>query len=198
MYSRQQSGPGGPAAASAPPNMQSSNANSKPSSDYSNYNYGSYSADQTSYGIPRSYGNDAGSQLGGYTTSQPPNAGAKHFNDFKEWPSSWQPLDNMCSNNFTPQIPMDNRATKNINIFFNGIKTLTSYLEGMDISNRQILHADNNDDEEHGCQSDGVTLKHISNLSNMSMCCNSWKRVGLINVKRAAGLVTPAKLNYSD
>ncbi|XP_031337607.1 heterogeneous nuclear ribonucleoprotein 27C isoform X2 [Photinus pyralis] len=75
MYSRQQSGPGGPTTPNAPPNMSSSNANSKPGSDYSNYNYGSYSTDQTSYGIPqRSYGNDASSQLGGYS-SQPPNAG---------------------------------------------------------------------------------------------------------------------------
>ena len=32
----------------------------------------------------------------------------------------------------------------------------------------------------------------------MGMCCNSRKRVGLINMKRAAGLVTPAKINYSD
>lgn len=104
----------------------------------------------------------------------------------------------MCSNNFTPtQFPLDNRASKNINFFFNGIKTITSYLEGMDISR----HIENGDDGEHGCPTDspaGVTLKHISNLSNMSMCCNSWKRVGLINVKRTAGLVTPAKLNYSD
>lgn len=49
-----------------------------------------------------------------------------------------------------------------------------------------------------GDGSTGITLKHVSNLSNMSMCCNSWKRVGLINMKRAAGLVTPAKFNYSD
>lgn len=87
MYTRQQSGPGGPATPNAPPNMSSSSANSKPGSDYSNYaSYGSYSAD--GYGAPpRSYGSDAGSQVGAYT-SQPPNAGAKHFNDFKEWPSS--------------------------------------------------------------------------------------------------------------
>lgn len=89
MYSRQQSGPGGPATPNAPPNMSSSSANSKPASDYSNYaGYGSYSADTSGYGAPpRTYGSDAGSQVGGYT-SQPPNAGAKHFNDFKEWPSS--------------------------------------------------------------------------------------------------------------
>lgn len=67
--------------------MSSSSTNSKPGSDYSNYpSYGSYSTD--GYGAPpRSYGSDAGSQVGGYT-SQPPNAGAKPFNDFKEWPSS--------------------------------------------------------------------------------------------------------------
>lgn len=86
MYSRG-SGPGGPATPSGPPNMSSTANNSKPGSDYSYANYGSYSAD-TGYGAPpRSYGSDAGSQVGGYT-SQPPNAGAKHFNDFKEWPSS--------------------------------------------------------------------------------------------------------------
>lgn len=88
MYSRQQSGPGGPATPSAPPNMSSSSANSKPGSDYSNYaGYGSYSADAGYGAPPRTYGSDAGSQVGGYS-SQPPNAGAKHFNDFKEWPSS--------------------------------------------------------------------------------------------------------------
>lgn len=90
MYSRQQSGPGGPATPSAPPNMSTTSANNKPNAaDYSNYaNYGSYTTDG-GYGAPppRSYGSDAGSQVGGYT-SQPPNAGAKHFNDFKEWPSS--------------------------------------------------------------------------------------------------------------
>ncbi|XP_065157302.1 heterogeneous nuclear ribonucleoprotein 27C isoform X3 [Atheta coriaria] len=73
MYSRQQSGPGGPATPNAPPN---SNSNSKTSAgaDYANYyQAGSYSAD--GYGAPpRSYGSDAGSQVGGYT-SQPPNAG---------------------------------------------------------------------------------------------------------------------------
>lgn len=85
MYSRG-SGPGGPPTPSGPPNMSSTANNSKPGSDYSYANYGSYS--DTGYGAPpRSYGSDAGSQVGGYT-SQPPNAGAKPFNDFKEWPSS--------------------------------------------------------------------------------------------------------------
>lgn len=88
MYSRQQSGPGGPATPNAPPNMSSSSTNSKPGSDYSNYaSYGSYSTDGGYGAPPRSYGSDAGSQVGGYT-SQPPNTGAKPFNDFKEWPSS--------------------------------------------------------------------------------------------------------------
>ena len=89
MYSRGQSGPGGPATPSAPPNMSSSGGNSKPGSDY-NYGYGSYAsaADAGGYGAPpRSYGSDGGSQVSGYS-SQPPNAGAKHFTDFKEWPSS--------------------------------------------------------------------------------------------------------------
>lgn len=44
----------------------------------------------------------------------------------------------------------------------------------------------------------GIMLKHLGNLNNISMCCNSWKRVGLINMKRASGLVTSAKNNYSD
>lgn len=87
MYSRQ-SGPGGPGTANAPPNMSSSSVTTKPGSDYTGYNYGSYGAADGTYGAPpRSYGSDAGSQVGGYS-SQPPNAGAKHFNDFKEWPSS--------------------------------------------------------------------------------------------------------------
>nr|XP_022904918.1 heterogeneous nuclear ribonucleoprotein 27C isoform X6 [Onthophagus taurus] len=76
MYSRQQSGPGGPATPNAPPNMTSSTANSKPGSDYSSYAYGSYNAAaDAGYGPPtRSYSSDAGSQVGGYS-SQPPNAG---------------------------------------------------------------------------------------------------------------------------
>ncbi|XP_022904919.1 heterogeneous nuclear ribonucleoprotein 27C isoform X6 [Onthophagus taurus] len=75
MYSRQQSGPGGPATPNAPPNMTSSTANSKPGSDYSSYAYGSYNAAaDAGYGPPtRSYSSDAGSQVGGYS-SQPPNA----------------------------------------------------------------------------------------------------------------------------
>ncbi|XP_045461486.1 heterogeneous nuclear ribonucleoprotein 27C isoform X5 [Harmonia axyridis] len=76
MYTRQ-SGPGGPGATpSAPPNMSSSGGASKPGSDYSNYaGYGSYTAADAGYGAPpRSYGSDAGSQIGGYS-SQPPNAG---------------------------------------------------------------------------------------------------------------------------
>lgn len=93
VYSRGgQSGPGGPTTPSGgPPNMSSSGGNSKPGSDYGSYGgYGSYpsATDASGYGVPqRSYGSDAGSQVGGYS-SQPPNAGAKHFNDFKEWPSS--------------------------------------------------------------------------------------------------------------
>ncbi|KAK9747376.1 RNA recognition motif [Popillia japonica] len=74
MYSRQQSGPGGPATPNAPPNMSSSNANSKPGSDYSSYAYSSYNADAAYGPPPRSYSSDAGSQVGGYS-SQPPNAG---------------------------------------------------------------------------------------------------------------------------
>lgn len=191
MYSRQQSGPGGPATPNAPPNMSSSSANSKPGSDYSNYaGYGSYSADAGYGAPPRTYGSDAGSQVGGYT-SQPPNAGAKHFNDFKEWPSSWQPFD---SNNVTPtQIQPDNCPPKNIRVYFNAVKTIsTTYYPDK--------HVDVGDEEGSwmGDGSGGITLKHVNNLNNMNVCCNSWKRVGLINMKRTAGLVTPAKFNYSD
>lgn len=43
----------------------------------------------------------------------------------------------------------------------------------------------------------GVNLKHLNNnLNNLAICCNSWKHVGLINVKKAAGYVT--KINYTD
>lgn len=200
MYSRQQSGPGGPATPSAPPNMSSSNANSKPGSDYSNYaSYGSYSTDGGYGAPPRSYGSDAGSQVGGYS-SQPPNAGAKHFNDFKEWPSSWQPFDNICANNVAPaQFPFDSYASKNIRVYFNGVKAISAYYPDVGGFSKHQLNGDL--EEEGGWMSDGTagtTLRHISNLNNMGMCYNSWKRVGLINVKRAAGLVTPAKFNYSD
>lgn len=176
MYSRQQSGPGGPATPNAPPNMSSSSANSKPGSDYSNYaGYGSYSAD-TGYGAPpRTYGSDAGSQVGGYT-SQPPNAGAKHFNDFKEWPSSWQPFDS--NNSVIPAAHIQTTTT----FYFSAFRAFTACSV----------------EKFGGDEAAGITLKHVSNFSNMSMCCNSWRRVGLINMKRAAGLVTPANFNYSD
>ncbi|CAG9865434.1 unnamed protein product [Phyllotreta striolata] len=75
MYSRGQSGPGGPGTPSGPPNMSSSGTNSKPGSDYNYAGYGSYST-EAGYGAPpRSYGSDAGSQIGGYS-SQPPNPGS--------------------------------------------------------------------------------------------------------------------------
>lgn len=205
MYSRG-SGPGGPATPSGPPNMSSTANNSKPGSDYSYANYGSYSAD-TGYGAPpRSYGSDAGSQVGGYT-SQPPNAGAKHFNDFKEWPSSWQPFDNnnVCSTNVTTAlIPLNGCAShhlpsqKNIRVYYNALKA-TFYppqKHQVQCGGGVVVG-----EEEPGWLADGpagIMLKHLSNLNNISMCCNSWKRVGLINMKRAAGLVTPAKINYSD
>lgn len=196
MYTRQQSGPGAPATPNAPPNMSSSTANSKPGSDYSTYaGYGSYSAD--GYGAPpRSYGSDAGS--GGYS-SQPPNAGAKHFNDFKEWPSSWQPF--VCAKNATP-------AHKNLHFYFNAVKTINAYYPAKHFEeNEYTYYPDNKENENNlgSCYPDnkenanvGVALQHVNNLSNVGMCCNSWKRVGLINMKRAAGLVAPAKFNYSD
>lgn len=43
----------------------------------------------------------------------------------------------------------------------------------------------------------GVQVGHIDKLNNMNMCYNSWKRVGLIDMKRA-GLVAPARFNYND
>lgn len=43
----------------------------------------------------------------------------------------------------------------------------------------------------------GVQVGHIDKLNNMSMCYNSWKRVGLIDMKRA-GLVATARFNYND
>lgn len=93
------------------------------------------------------------------------------------------------------QIQPDNCPPKNIRVYFNAVKAISAYYP----ENNVQKHTDN--DEEGGWIGDGsagITLKHVSNLSNMSMCCNSWKRVGLINMKRAAGLVTPAKFNYSD
>lgn len=94
------------------------------------------------------------------------------------------------------QIQPDNcPPKKNIRVYFNAVKAITAlYPENIE------KHAVNDDVEDSwmGDGSTGITLKHVSNLSNMSMCCNSWKRVGLINMKRAAGLVTPAKFNYSD
>lgn len=201
MYSRQQSGPGGPATPNAPPNMSSSNANSKPGSDYSSYAYSSYNADAAYGPPPRSYSSDAGSQVGGYS-SQPPNAGAKHFNDFKEWPTSWQPFDNMCANSLTPTnattaIPFDNCVPKNIRFYFNALKAISAYYP--DNSNMLSKQHYEDADEEYNCLKDGlVGSKYVGNLINNNMCYNSWKRAGLINIKRAAGLVTPAKHSYSD
>lgn len=43
----------------------------------------------------------------------------------------------------------------------------------------------------------GVQVGHVDKLNNMSMCYNSWKRVGLIDMKRA-GIVATARFNYND
>ncbi|CAH1183827.1 unnamed protein product [Phaedon cochleariae] len=76
MYTRGQSGPGGPATPGAPPAMSSSGGAAKPASDYGYASYGSYSQDGYGAPPPRSYGSDAGSQGGGYSSQgQPPNAG---------------------------------------------------------------------------------------------------------------------------
>lgn len=87
------------------------------------------------------------------------------------------------------QLPLTSCAPKTGRIFYNTIKTFYT---------PEIKYVET---EEPGWVAEspaGVTLRHVSNLNNMGICCNSWKRVGLINMKRAAGLVTPAKLNYSD
>lgn len=43
----------------------------------------------------------------------------------------------------------------------------------------------------------GVQVSHVDKLNNMSMCYNNWKRVGLIDMKRA-GIVATARFNYND
>lgn len=192
MYSRQQSGPGGPATPNAPPNLSSTSTNAKPGSDYSNYaSYGSYSADGGYGAPPRSYGSDTGSQVGGYT-SQPPNAGAKPFTDFKEWPSSWQPFDHLCASNLTPApLPLDSCAPKNIRFYFSPMKAF--YTDSYGRKREPEVESERNWTTDML----GVNLKHLNNnLNNLAICCNSWERVGLINVKKAAGLVS--KINYSD
>lgn len=183
MYSRQQSGPGGPGATSGPPNMsQSSSGSNKPTTDYSNYatSYGTYSADQSSYGAPpRSYGSDVSSQPGGYA-SQPPNAGAKHFNDFKEWPSSWQLFDNVCvaGVNGVPE-----KGAGCGGVYYGGA-TQAPPPAPVPPTLKDGLR-------------NGVQVSHVDKLNNMSMCYNSWKRVGLIDMKRA-GIVATARFNYND
>lgn len=88
------------------------------------------------------------------------------------------------------QIPPNDCAPRNIRVYFNAVKAVFYPVEqtGEDGVGRSRA-ADG---------PVGVTLKHVNNLNNLGMCCNSWKRVGLINMKRAAGLVTATKLNYSD
>ncbi|XP_017782401.1 PREDICTED: heterogeneous nuclear ribonucleoprotein 27C isoform X3 [Nicrophorus vespilloides] len=86
LYTRQQSGPGGPATPNAPQNSNAANSKPPPSaSDYSNYAaYGSYSGDAGgAYGAPpRSYGSDAGSQVGSYTSQQQQQAAQNSGGDF--------------------------------------------------------------------------------------------------------------------
>lgn len=108
----------------------------------------------------------------------------------------------MCANNVTPaQISLDGYTSKNIRFYFNAVKAISAYCPDRAVSFSKHRLNGELEEEGGGWITDGqagVTLRHVSNLNNMGMCYNSWKRVGLINVKRAAGLVTPAKFNYSD
>lgn len=190
MYSRQQSGPGGPATPNAPPNLSSSSANSKPGSDYSSYANYSYSADGGYGAPPRSYGSDGGSQVGGYS-SQPPNAGAKHFNDYKDWPSSWQPFE---SQPLTPA---------NIRFYFNHAPTnLVKTVYQTDISKHQVnfnKHQTNlvkHQTELVKYYSGGMVEVNREEEEVGLKQSVSVKRVGLINIKKTAGLVKPTKINY--
>lgn len=119
----------------------------------------------------------------------------------------------MCANNLTPTntnftsatsttapqaaVPFDNCVPKNIRFYFNALKAISAYYPSAN-------DGTNNDPEveEYNCLKDGTTVgsKYVGNLinNNNSMCYNSWKRSGLINIKRTAGLVTPAKHSYSD
>lgn len=182
MYSRQQSGPGGPTTPNAPPNISSSTANSKPgSTDYSNYaNYGSYS--DGGYGAPpRSYGNDGTSQVGPYS-SQPPNTGAKHFNDYKDWASSWQPFENFCTFKLAPfHFSLNNCTTKNIKIY--SFKAIHSYIT--DNLKQQINRDVNINPIFIDSYSGSQKVKYLNKLNSLS--CNTWKYVGLIQ---------KMKLNY--
>lgn len=235
--------------------MSSSNANSKPGSDYSSYAYSSYNADAAYGPPPRSYSSDAGSQVAGYS-SQPPNAGAKHFNDFKEWPTSWQPFDNVCgaNNNLTTAtnnnininsttsstttstattvannnnininnaqlphqqsqpvaaaVPYDNCVPKNVRFYFNALKAISAYYPQTTAAPTGRYDFTNDADlEEYNCLKDGnaAGYKYAGNLinnnnnNNNNMSYNGWKRnAGLINIKRTAGLITPAKHGHSD
>lgn len=130
----------------------------------------------------------------------------------------------MCANNLTPTnnnftsttnnttappqaIPFDNCVPKNIRFYFNALKAISAYYPPANDTNslpKQQHYELNNDAEveEYNCLKDGITVgsKYVGNLinNNNNMCFNSWKRTGLINIKRTAGLVTPAKHSYSD
>lgn len=132
----------------------------------------------------------------------------------------------MCSNNLTPAaaaapIPLDNCAPKNIRFYFSPVKAATFYhpahhtattttTDPTNYQQQQQQQRGKRDmdfmDSERNWMTDttgagGVNLKHLNNnLNNLAICCtnnsSSWKRVGLINVKKAAGYVN--KINYND
>lgn len=130
----------------------------------------------------------------------------------------------MCANNLTPTnnnfttttttnttasptIPFDSCVPKNIRFYFNALKAISAYYPPTAENNlpKQQHYELNNDTNigEYNCLKDGtgVGSKYVGNLinNNNNICYNSWKRAaGLINIKRTAGLVTPAKHNYSD
>lgn len=86
---------------------------------------------------------------------------------------------------------------KNIRFYFSPIKALnTTTIYKRD---HHLVDLQQHDSERNWMTTDttGVNLKHLNNnLNNLAICCNSWKHVGLINVKKAAGIVS--KINYND
>lgn len=86
---------------------------------------------------------------------------------------------------------------KNFRIFFDPAKAISAFYTDSLALAKHPMAVEVDDDRSPMDNGQALTLKHISTLSNTQICYNSWKRVGLVNVKRTAGLAKP-KLNYTD
>lgn len=83
----------------------------------------------------------------------------------------------MCSAGLTPVY--SDGCGADVQVYFGPVKTIAYYGDG-----------------GGKVYATGVKFKQHGSSSNVQ--CSNWKRIGIINMKKAMGLVKPAKLNYTD